>query len=421
MKQKLLLTLVAVFSFILLKAQNFIEGQYIVNLKESYVKPVSRSQIVRHDRRAIMLDVNKPERDNIKDKIKTLQSKNNIKPSSVLFEFADASVGFTAKLTKNEKEALEQDPDVESVIQSYYFEIPPNERSSSGQTSLEKTIDNKPVAGAALSTQSVPCGIAKVGGFANGEQKATWIWILDTGVDLDHPDLNVETTYAKSFVTSESSADDFKGHGTHVAGIAAAKDNSIGVVGVSAGATIVPVKVLDRTGRGDWEWLMKGLQYVLDNAIAGDVVNMSIWAPGYLNCENSDIALRNRIRELGNAGIYVVMIAGNNNTDAIKSSPGCIDGAKLYTVAAIDCSNTWWNDDLTIGSNWNKSTRSFPVDWVSIGVNVKSTIPGGRYGLDDGTSMAAPHVAGIIHARGGPPRSVGTVTYKGRTYKIASR
>ena len=108
--------------------------------------------------------------------------------------------------------------------------------------------------------QSIPYGIASVG---YADYTGTHLaWIIDTGIDYDHPDLNVNTTLAKTFVNKTYTADDDNGHGTHCAGIVAAKNNDIGVVGVAANAFVVPVKVLDKTGKGACSIIIAGVDYV---------------------------------------------------------------------------------------------------------------------------------------------------------------
>ena len=94
-----------------------------------------------------------------------------------------------------------------------------------------------------LPAQVTPPGINIVGGGAtySGDNK---VYIIDTGIDIDHPDLNVDAGSGKTFVPRTTTADDDNGHGTHCAGIVAAINNAVGVVGVAAGATVVPVKVL---------------------------------------------------------------------------------------------------------------------------------------------------------------------------------
>lgn len=419
-----------------------IPDQFIVILKESSAPPVIRKQKQSNEREQ-KVTLNKVARESNISKLKVVQTKRNLKSTAVVNEFADVLVGFTAKLSGAERKALETDPDVASVEQDYYIEIGPDKSEPNpkevGDTRTGAIQDNHnhdgdlhesltgPNAGVAIDNtfvkntnpafaQTVPCGITKAGGFIDGSGKSTWIWILDTGIDTDHPDLNVQTNaiWAKSFIAGES-FEDGHGHGTHCAGTAAAKNNSIGVVGVSAGARVVPVKVLSNGGTGSWSALLAGLNHVAMHDIPGDVVSMSLGGYGYGGCENSSPTIRDAIRNLGNAGTYVVMAAGNDNADANLNRPGCINGNRVYTVGGMTCNNTCY-----VNSNWNTSS-SVPVDWVAVGVSVYSTCRGGGYCTKTGTSMATPHVAGIIHARNGPPIQAGTISCKGKTYNIARR
>lgn len=443
MKLKLFLTAFFAFAIVTVNAQNEpkpIPGQYIVILKESAASPVVKKQ-KKNNNREQKANSNKPEREKNLKKLKDVQNKKNIKQSSVLNEYADVIVGFSAKLNDSEKKALESDSEIEGVYQDYYLELDPtpveanpsdigfilkdnnqdlalnnnfeNQNSGPSFNAVDNTFLKKDYSSFA---QYVPCGITRAGGFVNGSTKGTWIWILDTGIDLDHPDLNVQTssTYAKSFVPGQS-VDDGHGHGTHCAGTAAAKNNTIGVVGVSAGAKVVPVKVLPNSGSGQWSWLLAALNHVAIYDIPGDVINMSLGGYGYSNCENSWGALRDAIRNLGNAGTYVVMAAGNDGGDANRNRPGCINGNRVYTVGAMTCSQT-----CASYSNFNTSS-SVPVDWVAVGSGVYSTYKNGGYATMSGTSMASPTVAGIIHARGGAPISAGYINCKGKNYNKARR
>ena len=416
-----------------------IPGQYIVILKESAAKPVIKNQ--RQSNERVQKEVlNKPVREAAVAKIRAVQTRKPLKSLNVVNEFADVLVGFTAKLSAEDKKTLEADPDIAEVQQDYYINIGPDRSepdpkvirvgsidheghdgeftaSLSGPNISLFPSDNTYVKGdAAKFAQVVPCNITKAGGFVDGSAKATWIWILDTGIDTDHPDLNVQTNaiFAKSFIAGET-FEDGHGHGTHCAGIAAAKNNSIGVVGVSAGAKVVPVKVLSNGGSGSWSALIAGLNHVAKYDIPGDVVSMSLGGYGYGNCENSLTTLRDAIRNLGNAGTWVVMAAGNDNADANLNRPGCINGNRVFTVGGMSCQNTCYNN-----SNWNTS-GGVPVDWVAVGVSVYSTCKGGGYCTKTGTSMATPAVAGIIHSRNAAPISAGTITCKGKSYKIARR
>jgi subtilisin family serine protease len=441
MKRKFLLTAIAFFVGFVLYGQEPkpIPGQYIVILKESAATPVIKKQKKNNDREKKFND-NKPEREKNMAKLKQVQQKKNIKANSVLNEYADVTVGFSAKLSEGEKTALQNDAEIEGVYQDYYVDIPPvvieknppdvgkidlNEDNEFVTTlsgpnvrlAIDNTANNYYNETKAISfAQVVPCGITQAGGFVDGSAKSTWIWILDTGINLGHPDLNVQTspTYAKSFVPGQT-VEDGHGHGTHVAGTAAAKNNTIGVVGVSAGARVVPVKVLPNAGSGEWSWLLAALNHVAQYDIPGDVINMSLGGYGYANCENSWGALRDAIRNLGNAGTWVVMASGNDNADANFNRPGCINGTRVITVGGMTCQRTCY-----VNSNWNTSS-TVPVDWVATGVSVYSTYKGGGYATMSGTSMASPHVAGIVHARNAYPLVAGTINCKGKNYNIARR
>ena len=430
MKPKLFITAVFVFALMNVNAQHEpkpIPDQYIVVLKTN---PVIKGGKTSNDRESKAAS-NKAVRDQNIAKLKSVAKGKNIKESSIISEVADVLVAFSAKLTGAEKKALESDPDVDYVAQDYSVQLDPpkdedkptemgaifneqdNEEVRTGP--YGNSIDNTYVKNdSKYFAQVTTCTVIRAGGFVDGSTKPTWIWILDTGIDLTHPDLNVQTnpTFAKSFITGQT-VQDGHSHGTHCAGIAAAKNNTIGVVGVSAGAKVVPVKVLSNAGSGSFSGILAGVNHVAMYDIAGDVVSMSIGAYPVGNCENYYPALRDAIRNLGLAGTHVVMAAGNdsNCNGSPSNLPGCINGTRVYTVGALNC-------DLTRASYSNGTVG---VDWVAVGSGVYSTIPGGGYGTKSGTSMATPCVAGVIHARGGAPVSGGNIAYCGTTRPLARR
>ncbi|MBU6341756.1 MAG: S8 family serine peptidase [Bacteroidetes bacterium] len=378
-----------------------IPNQYVVLLKETTATPVCLLETELPDREQTA-QANEALRSNNLLKIKKIRSAAGIAETSVLDYYTDAISGFVAQLTPQQVSVLQQNPDVEGVYPDYFVQntipIPedqPREVESAGQTTA--------------------CAVTNAGGPADGSTKPTVIWILDTGIDLDHPDLNVETsaTLAKSFIPGQT-PDDGNGHGTHVAGIAAAKNNNIGVVGVSAGAKVVPVKVLDNNGGGNWSQLLSGLNHVAKYDKRGDAVNMSLGGYPVTNCANSDKPIRDAIINLGTSGTFVCIAAGNNAGDAALNKPGCINGTRIYTIGAMDC-----NKSCAGYSNWSSTV----VDYVATGSNVYSTYKNGGYATLSGTSMATPVVTGIVHARVNAPLSGGTIscgTPVGR-YPIAKR
>lgn len=232
-------------------------------------------------------------------------------------------------------------------------------------------------------TQSTPWGVTRVGGAGSASASTGRAWIIDSGIDLTHPDLNVDAASGKSFLASTTSLNDTYGHGTHVAGIIGAKNNSIGVVGVAAGARVVPVRVLDGTGTGPDSGVIAAIDYVASRAAPGDVANLSLIADAVSTI--MDTAVRN----LGAKGVYVTIAAGNNSADAGNYSPGRASGGNVYTVSAF-----------ASGDNWASfSNYGSVINWSEPGVSIKSTYRGGSYMTLSGTSMAAPHLAGILLLR----------------------
>src|SRR3990172_1094550 len=216
------------------------------------------------------------------------------------------------------------------------------------------------------------------------------IAIIDTGINLSHPDLYVYKQ--KTFVKRTSSANDDNGHGTHVAGTAAAKDDSNGVVGVAPGAKLWAVKVLDRTGSGSLSNVIKGIDYVTLNAEEIEVANMS------LGCECSSTSLDLAIAKSVAAGVTYVVAAGNSAKDAKTFSPA--NHPDVIAVSAIADSDgkcggvgplTSYGKDDTLASFSNFGSV---VDMAAPGVSIYSTYKNGGYATLSGTSMASPHVAG---------------------------
>ena len=234
-----------------------------------------------------------------------------------------------------------------------------------------------------------------------------WAWVLDTGIDPNHPDLNVITnsTYAVSFISGQSYVDG-KGHGTHVAGIIAAKNNTIGTLGVAAGAKVVPVKVLSNSGSGPWSAILSGLNHVAKYCIPGDVVNMSLggpapdWWTDTFALWDPRKQMENVIKNLGSAGVFCVIAAGNDGQNANNLTPARINGTRIYTISAMDR-----NKNIAGFSNYSNP----PVDYAAPGVNILSTYMNGGYAYMNGTSMATPFVSGILLINNGIIRKNGVL------------
>ena len=235
-----------------------------------------------------------------------------------------------------------------------------------------------------------PPGITRVNGGIGGATGTAWV--IDTGIDLDHPDLIVDTNRSRSFVSTEATADDGNGHGSHVAGTIAGVDNTIGTVGVAAGARVVAVKVLNRRGSGTNAGVIAGVDYVASVGVAGDVANMSLGG-GVSTALDAAVVNASTV-------VKFALAAGNSAADANTSSPARANGANIYTIAAFSPHTGLWASF----SNFGKP----PVDYAEPGVSIFSTWLNGGYNTISGTSMAAPHMAGILLLGG--VRNGGTVT-----------
>ncbi len=221
------------------------------------------------------------------------------------------------------------------------------------------------------------------------------IAILDTGVSLDHPDLNVYRDV--TFINGTTTGNDDNGHGSHVAGIAAAKDNDVGIVGIAPGARIWAIKVCDAAGECKITNQIKGVEYAIQHADEIDVLNISVENP------NSP-ALNNIINAAVKAGITVVVAAGNYGKDASATTPA--NNPNVITVSAIGDSDgvcgaagpalTLAGENSTIQDDTFAFFSNFgpAVKIAAPGINILSTYNGTGYAVDSGTSMAAPYVTG---------------------------
>jgi hypothetical protein len=311
------------------------------------------------------------------------------------FTYGTALYGFAGSIPEGRLRALENDPKVLYVERDGIASIPRPEPSGlcdkkpdhpKCQQPPDEGEDPPPP------SQVTPWGITRVGGAGDGTGKTAWI--IDTGIDLDHPDLNVDVARSANFVSGggKPSPDDGNGHGTHVAGTVAAINNNQDVVGVAAGATVVAVRVLGNSGSGSISGVAAGVDYVTANGSSGDVANMSLTGAGHWE------SLHGAVEAAATKGILFALAAGNAGTDAETREPAHVEHDNVYTVSAIDS-----KDCLASWSNWGNP----PVDYAAPGVSVLSTKRGGGTTTYSGTSMAAPHVAGILLL--GSLRSDGTV------------
>lgn len=256
--------------------------------------------------------------------------------------------------------ALEHNPNVEWVELDYIANIQwtPNDPSFSSQWGPAKV--------QAPAAWDVTLGSSTV-----------MIAVVDTGVDLDHPDLatKVNTSLDYDFVNSDSTAQDDQGHGTHVAGIAAAAtNNSTGIAGMCPNCTILPVKVLNSAGSGSYSAIASGIRYAADKG--AKVINLS------LGGTSGNSTLSSAVTYADGKGSLVIAAAGNNG----NSTPFY---PAAYT-AAVAVAATTSTDTRASFSNYGSY-----VDVAAPGQSIYATYWNNTYSSLNGTSMAAPHVSGL--------------------------
>jgi hypothetical protein len=330
-------------------------------------------------------------------------STSNIAQNAVRSKYKYAIKGFSAKLSESKVETLKRDPRIKSVTPNVLFKLDYARKLSSGYIPVK---EERSITHVMVNSQSTPWGVNRVNGPLDGTGQTAWI--LDTGIDLDHQDLNVDINNSASFIATES-ADDQVGHGTHVAGILAAKDNTRDVVGVAAGATVVAVKVCNSLPPSDpnsgcpASSIINGVDYVSIKASPNDIVNMSLGGP---DPGNNYTMIDNAVTNAANAGIRFSIAAGNSASNASSFTPARVNNSNVWTVSAFRQGDQFvqtfdWNtpncnplQSSSVGSNFSNP----PVDFSGPGESVLSLWKNGGTLTTCGTSMAAPHIAGLLLA-----------------------
>lgn len=284
--------------------------------------------------------------------------KRGIKPTEL---FTNVFPGFQSRLAPSDYRRLMRDKRVESISQVKAFSIPrqPIVRDIGYVWGLDRLDQRKLPMDNLYSPRTSGKGVS--------------VYVIDTGVDATHGEFSGRVASGFSAVTGRTGDRDCNGHGTHVAGTVAGTN-----VGVANGATIVPVQVLGCDGRGQTGQILRGIDYVISHHRTNEpaVANLSLGG-------GVDIALDAGIKAMVADGITVVVAAGNSNRDACSTSPA-------RELSAITVGATSQTDTRASFSNFGRC-----LDIFAPGVEILSSMPFGRYGQSNGTSMAAPHVAGV--------------------------
>jgi subtilisin family serine protease len=201
------------------------------------------------------------------------------------------------------------------------------------------------------------------------------IAVLDSGCDLDHPDLKENLLEGKNFIDQDKPPEDDNGHGTHISGTLVAVNNEIGIVGVAPKAKVIPVKVLDGQGNGNLLTVAAGIRWCIDQKV--DFISLSLGAPVPVQ------QVRKAIQAAAEAGIVAFCAAGNAGNTKEIYYPGAYPEA--ISIGAIDPA-------MRRADFSNTGNR---LDFMAPGVDVLSTVPDDWYAKLSGTSMAQPFACGV--------------------------
>lgn len=287
---------------------------------------------------------------------------------------------------------MKQNPDVEYAEPNYivYIAITPNDTLFKYQYALHNSGQEIGIPGSPQGKTRADIKAPSAWEETKGNEEVL-IAVIDSGVDFEHPDIkNKIYSRGRDFVNDDLDATDDYGHGTYVAGIAAAEtNNNEGIAGVAWNCKILPVKALDAEGNGYLDWVIDGIIWAADNG--ADVINLSLGAPEPAQ------SLEDAVKYVFEKNIVITASAGNDGVDVIY--PAAYDDYCL-AVAATD-----YDDERVAFTNtegkW-ESNFGPEVDVAAPGVRILSIVPtwyfgpgSFPYGWGDGTSTSTPHVAGL--------------------------
>lgn len=364
---------------------------------------------------------------NLEAKVREFCSSYGINPESIFYLF---EVGFTSEFPLENISSLEADQYVKFLEEDIIMQSGPASQRSrprmQGRSRPRMQGRSRPrMQNGELVSLFEPydtqfktsCAVLLSGGPVPNSSSRR-IWVLDTGIDGNHPDLNVNSQLSTSFPsTLGSPLVDKNGHGTHCAGIAAAKStngNLYGMNGISMGAELVSVKILNECGIGRFSYVFHALEHVLIHKRPGDVVMLCLGAVDPNLSFDTDNPISLRIKWLTELyKVFVVMSAGNDYGDANLNFPGSYSyPTRAITVAALDYTCQYVSG-FALYSNFGTCAK-----WAAPGSDIYSTLPNNDYGYMSGTSMACALTAGIVHAKNDLPSTQEYITYRGQDYKI---
>ncbi|MFA7628216.1 MAG: S8 family peptidase [Candidatus Dojkabacteria bacterium] len=305
---------------------------------------------------------------------------NPVKQGELKKDESRKVVSFKSDLSEADKSRIEEEYDIEftqeSSINGVYTVITTEESDINNleeDSTVESVETDIPVK---MAADVIDWGVSRIGAdkiWDTATGVGVTVAVIDTGIEMTHPDLQGKVTKGYDFVNDKDSPEDDNGHGTHVSGIVIAARNNTGTVGVSHGTSVMPVKVLNSAGSGYISDVAKGIYWAADNG--AQIINLSLGAP-----VDTDV-LRKAVNYAASKGVLMVAAAGNE-----YGAPCQYPAAYGNVICVV----------ATDSSNRLASFSNVGGELAAPGVSNYSTFLGGTYRYLSGTSMASPHVAGSL-------------------------
>jgi hypothetical protein len=305
---------------------------------------------------------------------------NPVKQGELKKDESRKVVSFKSDLSEADKSRIEEEYDIEFTQESSIngvYTVVTTEESDINNLEEDSTVESVetdiPVK---MAADVIDWGVSRIGAdkiWDTATGVGVTVAVIDTGIEMTHPDLQGKVTKGYDFVNDKDSPEDDNGHGTHVSGIVIAARNNTGTVGVSHGTSVMPVKVLNSAGSGYISDVAKGIYWAADNG--AQIINLSLGAP-----VDTDV-LRKAVNYAASNGILMVAAAGNE-----YGAPCQYPAAYGNVICVV----------ATDSSNRLASFSNVGGELAAPGVSNYSTFLGGTYRYLSGTSMAAPHVAGSL-------------------------
>jgi hypothetical protein len=371
-EKKLLIILLSVILFTVLLFTVFIFWKYSESIDENGEIVELDSVYISENSKIAQLE------SPIENEVPTEEKINPSKTGELSVNESRKIVNFNDTLSEEEITQYEEEYDVEftddTSIKGTYTVIIDEDSDFQSLTNDDKISTVETDYPVKMFADTIDWGITRIGAnkvWENGTGSGVKVAIIDTGIQTDHSDLSSNITTGYDFVNNDSSAMDDNGHGTHVAGIVASTMNSVGNVGASYSAQLMPIKVLNESGYGYLSDIAKGIYYAADNGAR--IMNLS------LGTEYDSDTLRRAIQYAANKGVLIVAAAGNN-----YGAP-CAYPAAYSSVICVVATDQY---------NKLAGFSNIGGELAAPGVSNYSTYINNSYAKLSGTSMASPHIAG---------------------------